>query len=215
MQGRARSAQLPGKGASRPRLPRDLRPTRRLGEARRPQEAPGGHAGREEPKLAHLGGARGPTGTKSGGARPAGRRLGSGASPARSPRPRRRPQPEANAAEPGRAKTGNRLSRQPSGRHTSSGGSGVIGGPPLWEAERSEEGGPWARFPEMLWGLGLRQQFRLRRSSSFVARGCGRPDRSALSPERAEVGRGGPVASSPHGAGAAHEANSGLWVGGC
>lgn len=129
MQGRARSAQLPGKGASRPRLPRDLRPTRRLGEARRPQEAPGGHAGREEPKLAHLGGARGPTGTKSGGARPAGRRLGSGASPARSPRPRRRPQPEANAAEPGRAKTGNRLSRQPSGRHTSSGGSGVIGGP--------------------------------------------------------------------------------------
>jgi hypothetical protein len=131
VQGRARSAQLPGKGASRPRLPRDLRPTRRLGEARRPQEAPGGHAGREEPKLAHLGGARGPTGTKSGGARPAGRRLGSGASPARSPRPRRRPQPEANAAEPGRAKTGNRLSRQPSGRHTSSGGSGVIGAPAL------------------------------------------------------------------------------------
>lgn len=134
MQGRARSPerpmrlpQLPGRGISRPRLPGYLRPTRRLVEPRRPQEVPGGQAGREELKLAHLGGARGPTGIKSGGARPAGRRLGSGASPARSPRPRRRPQPEANAAQPGRAEIGNRLSRQPSGRKTSSGGSGVIG----------------------------------------------------------------------------------------
>lgn len=135
MQGRARSSerpkrlpQLSGKGTSRPRLPGYLRPTRRLVGPQRPQEEPGGPAGREELALAHLGGARGPTGTKSGGARPAGRRLGSGASPARSPRPRRRPQPEVNAAVPGRAKTRNRLSRQTSGRNASSGGSGVIRG---------------------------------------------------------------------------------------
>lgn len=147
-----RLPQLPGKGTSRPRLSEYLRPTRRLGERRRPQEAPGGLAGPEELALAHLSGARGPTGTKSGGARPAGRRLGSGASPARSPRPRRRPQPEANAAEPGRGHTGNRLSRQPSGRNTTSGGSDVI----------EADSGKWSRqkraflvpsFPEMLWIL--------------------------------------------------------------
>lgn len=95
-----RLSQLPGKGTSRPRLPGYLRPTRRLVEPRRPQEAPGGQAGREELALAHLGGARGPTGTKSGGARPAGRRLGSGASPARSPALGGAPNPKLTQQNP-------------------------------------------------------------------------------------------------------------------
>lgn len=186
-----RLPQLPGKGTSRPRLSEYLRPTRRLGERRRPQEAPGGLAGPEELALAHLSGARGPTGTKSGGARPAGRRLGSGASPARSPRPRRRPQPEANAAEPGRGHTGNRLSRQPSGRNTTSGGSDVIEADSgKWSRQKRAFLVPSFRRCSGFFGLGS-QQFRPVGTGRSV-RGQDLQSEGPISrsPERAEVGRG-------------------------
>lgn len=58
------------------------------------------------PCLTHLGGAwGGPSGGEWRGTRPAGRWLGSGASPAHTRRSRRRPRPEANA-EPGNCRGG-------------------------------------------------------------------------------------------------------------
>lgn len=141
---------LPGKGWARgpprPRLPKVSEahpPVTRTRKAARDSERV---SSRQELALAYLGGAPGPTGITSGGTRPAGQRLDSGASGARSPRPRRRPQPQANAAEPGRAKAGNQLSRQQSGRtpfpeEVTSPGLG-------WEVELSEVGVSREVFPE-------------------------------------------------------------------
>ena len=93
----------PSSTASRSRPP--VRGPRRPAEVPRPPNRGGEGARSAPPCLTHLGGACGPSGGERRGARPARRRLGSGASPAHTRRSPRRPRPEADA-EPGNCRGG-------------------------------------------------------------------------------------------------------------